>query len=182
MRDLAQQFGENRGNLRVKNLWRLLVILVLVGVGFFLIKNRFENVGSSGSSIILQEAPYGLVPVEVGNIQITSEGVNLTTQQASFRDVKYGGEASARATRSFGGGAYILSVDATLPDPKNVNYQVWLVGDDGVVPIDYMTGSKNGWSLRLRSSDKYSKYDGIWITLERSKDETSEEHVLEGSF
>jgi len=182
MRDLGQQnFDSGRRSLGKKALRILVLLIVIIGV-IFLVKSRL-NIGGSGGSVILREAPRGLIPVSIGNqSNLTAGAVDLTTQSATFKDVRYGGEAKATATRSFGGGLYILSVDATLPDPVNTNYQVWLVGGGSVIPIDYMNGSKTSWSLGLRSSDKYSKYDGIWITLERTKDELPEEHVLEGTF
>ncbi|OGD92401.1 hypothetical protein A2697_00235 [Candidatus Curtissbacteria bacterium RIFCSPHIGHO2_01_FULL_41_44] len=182
MRDLARGLSEKRGNSRIKNILRFLIILVLIGFFGFFVKNQFGGISSGGSSIALTEAPRGLKPVRVDNTRITGEGINLTNQQARFRDVKYDGEGEATATRSFGGGVYILSVKATLPDPKNTYYQVWLANGDNIVPVDYMRGSKNTWSLTLRDKDKYSSYGGIWITLERTKDEIPEEHVLEGSF
>lgn len=184
MRDLA---GQNLASPRptyAKRMLRLIVLLVIIGGVVFLLKNRI-NIGGigSGASVVLREAPRGLTPVKAENAPSATEGgVDLATQSATFTDVKFGGEAVASATRSFGGGTYVLSVDATLPDPKNTYYEVWLVGDDEVIPVDFMTGSKTKWSLRLRSGDKYSSYSGIWITLERTKDELPEERVLEGSF
>jgi len=159
------------------------VALIIIGGIFFLARSRFNFARGGDSSVILREAPRGLTPVQIdGSSNAIEGGVDLTTQQATFEDVKYQGQAKATASRSFGGGTYILSVDATLPDPKSTYYQVWLVGNGKTIPIDFMSGSKTSWSLRLKSSDKYSNYDGIWITLERTKDELPEEHVLEGSF
>lgn len=181
MRDLAQTSPyPTRPSNRVVRLVVLIVFLAVVG--YFVLNFVFGGAGS-GSAVMLREAPRGLLPVEVGESQITTEeGVALTTRTALMRDVKYGGEATAQVQRSFGGGIYILTVDATLPDPKNVSYQVWLVGDEEVLPIDYMRGAGTSWSLSLRDTDRYSQYDGIWITLERGKDDIPEEHVMEGTF
>lgn len=183
MRDLSQlstgaSFRKGTGSKLFK---LVILVVVLVFVGYT--ARNFVASGSGGSSVILREAPRGLTPVALQDSQVTTEGgVALTTQTALMRDVKYGGEATARVARSFGGGIYILTVDATLPDPKNVSYQVWLVGDGEVVPIDYMRGSGTSWSLTLRDSDRYSQYDGVWITLERGRDDEVEEHVMEGTF
>lgn len=183
MRDLANQnFSPKKPIYKSRPARILLVILVLVGI-FYIGKSKINFGTTSGSSITLQEAPRNLEPVVVEGIGNISEGgVDLVTQNAIFKDVRYGGEAKATATRSFGGGTYILSVDATLPDPKNTYYEVWLVGGGSIIPIDFMNGSKNSWKLNLRSGDKYSKYSGIWITLERTKDELPEEHIMEGNF
>ncbi len=181
MRDLAQLSLATGQPSRFGKILRLVVFALLTFGIIYFVGNQFLAGGGS-SPIILQEAPRGLTPVDIGSSGIAGGGVDLVTQSANLEDVKYGGEAKATATRSFGGGIYKLSVDATLPDPKNVNYQVWLVSGENVLPIDYMRGAKTSWSLSLRSDDKYSGYGGIWITLERSKDEIPEEHVMEGSF
>lgn len=183
MRDLSQTQIAYGGQKTRGRLLRTVLILILASGAFYFAGNFFLKKEGGGSSVILREAPRGLMPVNVGGVSTSVEGgVELTTQTAVVGDVKYGGEATATVTRSFGGGIYILTVDATLPDPKNVNYQVWLVGGGQVLPIDYMRGSKTSWSLSLRDSDKYSQYRGIWITLERGKDDIPEEHVMEGSF
>ena len=183
MRDLANlPIGSSSRTRRYKRI--ILVIFLLGNVGFlgyFFLLNR--GIESGGRGLVLQEAPRGLKPVDVAGANLDVEGgVDLATESASMQDVKYGGEARATVTRSFGGGTYILSVEAQLPDPKNTNYQVWLVGAAGPLPIDYMRGTGTSWSLSLRDQDKYSKYNGIWITLERTKDAIAEEHVMEGSF
>ena len=184
MRDLgAQKFGNSARSSNVKTIFRILILLIIIGAILYFAKSRL-NFGQIGTgSVILREAPRGLKPVVVDQTaDLTEGGIQLSTQQSTFKDVRYGGQAKATASRSFGGGLYILSVDATLPDPNNTYYEVWLTGNGKVVPIDFMTGSKTSWSLRLRSNDKYSQYDGILITLERTKDELPEEHILEGSF
>lgn len=181
MRDLSRLSPAQNKKIDVKKATPILVILIVVIVLFFAKSRLFSNSGSS-AAMILRDAPGGLTPVDGGNSPISTGGVNLTTQSATFKDVKFGGDATATATRSFGGGTYILNVDATLPDPKNTFYEVWLVGPTGVVPIDFMIGSGTHWSLSLRDTDKFSNYKGIWITLKRTKDQNPEEHVLEGSF
>lgn len=182
MRDLAQTIGGSRQNSK-KRILRIVVIAVLVVSVVFVVNNFFFGKNSVGGSAVgLRDAPFGLKPVGVSAQETTVKGgVDLTTQSATFKDVK-GDGGSASATRSFGGGTYILNVDASLPDPKNTYYQVWLVGGGEVVPVDFMSGSKTSWSLTLRDTDKFSKYKGIWITLERTKDSKPEEHILEGTF
>ena len=186
MRDLSKTpLGNPRRRSSPLRRLKKLLALVLLVLLIFLIARLWLNLGnSSGSAIILREAARGLVPVELSNQheQLTSKAVDLVTQRAILVDVKYDGRAAATATRSFGGGTYILTVEATLPDPKNVSYQVWVTGGGEVIPIDYMRGEKTNWSLSVRTGDEFSNYDGIWITLERTKDEIPEEHVMEGSF
>ena len=185
MRDLSQIAVGNVPRPRTsKKLFRLLVIVIVIIGVLFLVKSRLGGGGSSAAGVLLHDAPYGLKPVAVSgeSTKIAEGGTNLTTQAATLKDVKFGGEAQATASRSFGGGTYILSVNATLPDPVNVNYAVWLVGGGPARLIDYMKGSGTSWSLTLRDTDKYSDYSGIWITLERTKDAKPEEHVMEGSF
>lgn len=181
MRDLGQQFGTTKAQGINVTILKVVAIFLVVIFIVFLFRGRLISGGAS-SSVTLSDAPAGLVPVDVSDSGIVDSGVNLTTKTINLSDVKYGGEAQATATRSYGGGVYVLSVDATLPDPVNTNYQVWLVSGSGSVPIDYMRGVKTSWSLSLRDSDKFSSYGEIWITLERTKDEFAEEHVMEGAF
>ncbi len=185
MRDLANlNFSQGRSSSKFKTVGRFLIILVvLLGVAFFL-KSRFIASGPGSPSIVLQEAPRGLVPVDANQAsKVVEGGVDLATQKATLGDVKYGGEASGIATRTYGGGTYQLSIDATIPDPKGNSYGVWLTGGGTIVFIDYLRGSKTSWSFSFRDTDKYSKYDGILITLERTKEDNEpEERVLEGSW
>ena len=179
MRDLGKKYGLPRGPN--KFFWQIVILFLILSVVFFA-KNKFFGGSSGGSSITLSDAPRGLTAVQVDSSGLGDGGVDLVSKKISLRDVKYGGDARATATRSYGGGIYNLSVEATLPDPVNTNYQVWLVSGEALLPIDYMRGAKTSWSLSLRDSDKYSNYRGIWITLERTKDSKPEEHVMEGSF
>ena len=187
MRDLGQvNFQkvnfQNRRSPIGKIMLRVLVVFVLATAVVYFLMTRIRT-GPGSTSVILKDASTGLVPVAVDgtNAKVTG-GVDLATQTATLVDVKYQGEAKATAPRSFGGGVYNLTVTATLPDPKTTQYAVWLIKDAKLLLINYMTGAKTSWNLVLRDSDKYSQYDGIWITLERLKDELPEEHVMEGSF
>lgn len=186
MRDLSKIPLSNikRKKSSIKRSVKLLVLLVFILVLALLLNSKLNLSSLSGSSVVVREAGRGFTPVELSgeHEELTEGAVDLATQRAVLADVKHGGKAKAVATRSFGGGVYILSVSATLPDPKNVSYQVWVVGGGEVIPIDYMNGSGTAWSLTLRDSDQYSNYSQIWITLERTRDETPEEHVMEGTF
>lgn len=180
MRDLS------KANYGPRRFEKKRVITVLGGVIAVVLVVYFLNslIGSGGSSgaITLRDAPTDLTPVAAGDGLKVDGGVNLKTETAGMKDVKYGGSAKATVTRAYGGGVYSLDIQATLPDPKNTYYQVWLVGGGVEVPVEYMSGSKTSWSLSLRDKDKFSKYRTVWITLERTKDEFPEEHVMEGSF
>lgn len=158
-----------------------LAVVVLAAVFFAKSKLFVSRVGATGAA--LHEAPRGLTGVKLpGDLDIASGVTDLTSQTATLRDVKYGGVSVGTATRSFGGGTYILSVEATLPDPVNQKYAVWVVGGGTPRLIDYMVGSGTKWKLTLRDTDKFSSYPSIWITLERTHDQKPEEHVMEGTF
>lgn len=179
MRDLNKTtYSGRRGNSK-----RLVFIFGGLAIVVFVVYQLSLKFGSGGFSggVTLRDAPTDLQAVDIGEVKIEG-GVDLKTEKASFKDVKYSGSATATASRAYGGGVYTLNVEAKLPDPKNTYYQVWLVGSAGPVSVDFMRGSKTSWSLSLRDTDKFSKYKGIWITLERTKDDLPEEHVLEGSF
>lgn len=184
MRDLSKSFSANRGSNRNYFL-RIGILVLAVGAVIFLAKNLLGGgIYTAGAgAVTLKDAPLGLVPVALGDTTFAAGGTNLATQSITLTDVKYGGDAKGTARRSYGAGVYKLDVSATLPDPKNVAYVVWLVGESGTRLVDVMSGSKNSWSLSLSDTDKYSGYSGIWITLERDKaDSIVEEHVMEGSF
>ncbi|MEX2028090.1 MAG: hypothetical protein WD988_01145 [Candidatus Curtissbacteria bacterium] len=184
MRDLSKSFSKTQ-RARPPRLIRVLILVVVVFGALFLAKT-FLGGGAlqvSDSALILKDAPSGLKPVAVSDTTAASGGVNLTTQTINLKDVKYDGDASGTAARSYGGGIYRLEVNVNVPDPKNVALQVWLVGAGAPRPIDVMRGSKNSWSFSFSDTDKYSSYSGIWVTLERNKaDSIVEEHVLEGQF
>lgn len=186
MRDLSQVSFSSVPRQRIgisKRLLRLAVLVIVVATLVFFVKSKIGISKVGGAAVVLVEAPTGLTPVKLsGDLDIASGGADLASQTITLRDVKYGGVAKGTATRSFGAGTYILSVDSTMPDPVNVKYAVWLVGGGNTRLIDYMTGSGTRWKFILRDTDKFSNYSGIWITLERTHDQKPEEHVLEGTF
>ncbi len=183
MRDLSNSFSSKK-NSKNNRILRILLLFVVVGAAIFFLKNFSIGGGfGGGSDVTLKDASFGLTPVTTGKTTAASGGVNLATQTINLTDVKYGGDAKGKATRSYGAGLYKLDVSATLPDPINVAYEVWLTGAGGPVPIDVMRGAKNSWSFSFSDSDKYSKFTGILISLERNKaDNIVEERVMEGSF
>ncbi len=182
MRDLSRSFNQ-KNNIGNRRIIRILAFGVVVFAVILIVKNFLEDSGGIGGPVTLKDAPFGLLPVNVPNTNISGAGVNLTSEKTTLKDVKYGGDATATATRSYGGGIYRLEINATMPDPKNVVYQVWLIGSAGAVPIDIMKGSKTSWSLSLADTDKFSNYRGILITLQRDKTTgIPEEHVMEGTF
>jgi hypothetical protein len=159
-------------------------LVVAVIVVLLLVKQKLSS-GSfiGGGSSELVDAQHGLTPVSVGVSGVANGGVNLSSGSATFKDVKYGGQAKASATRTFGAGSYSLSVSATLPNPSGDKYQVWLVNGDQIKDAGFVSGSGSSWSLVFNDSKNYSSYNTIWITREiTTEDEKPEQHVLEGSF
>lgn len=160
-------------------------VLVIVAIAVLLLVKQKISSGSfiGGGPSELKDAQHGLTPVSVGANGVTNGGVNLSSGSATFKDVKYGGQATATATRTFGAGSYSLSVSATLPNPSGDKYQVWLVNGDQIKDAGFMSGSGKSWSLVFNDSKNYSSYNTIWITREiTTEDEKPEQHVLEGSF
>lgn len=180
MRDLAQSWTFGRRKVSRAKILLVIGLVVAVGVALsFLGTNSLSSGG--GGSVILADAPPDMQPVALGGeAMVTEAGVDLKTETARMKDLR--GGASATVTRTYGAGVYKLSITATLPDPKNVSYAVWLVGDDGPILLDYMRGSGTSWSLSLSGPDKYSALNGVMISLERTKDSLVEEKVMEGSF
>lgn len=188
MRDLSKSSLVARKKVRIPNfkLLKYLFPVAVVLLVLFAVKNLDLGSVTTSASGNVHEAPRGLVPVEIGTEvkDLTKGAVDLKTEKTVLEDVKSGdGKAEGTAARSYGGGTFILTVDATLPNPGNVDYEVWLTGGGEVIPIDFMQrGSGNTWSLNVTTAEDYSKYNNIWITLERTKDEKPEEHVMEGTF
>lgn len=184
MRDLSKTPLGSRRKPNFKFKKYVIAVIVLVAV-LLVVRNLDFSAISGGSGITVAEAPRGLTPVVLSDqvSDLTKNAVSLTTEKVTLEDVKSGdGQAIGSASRSYGGGHYILTVEATLPDPKDTLYQVWVVGGEEIIPIDYMLGSGVEWRLNINSDDDYSNYGEIWITQERTKDEKPEEHVMEGTF
>lgn len=183
MRNLSQQgWSRPRGAVKAPIL-KAAFFVVLVVVVLFALKQKISSGSFIGGGLSgLSDAPHGLTPVSVTGT-VADGGVNLSSGSASFRDVKYGGQAKASATRTYGAGSYSLSVNATLPNPQGDRYQVWLVNGGQLKDAGFMSGSGSSWSLVFNDSNKYSAYNTIWITREiTTEDEKPEQHVLEGSF
>lgn len=189
MKDLAGQDFSKKSTVTIpRGFVKLAGVVVLVLAVLLFVKSHSggsSGTSSSNSAVVLSEAPRGLTPVSVGDSNLSAKGVDLKTQNATMtvvrREVREV-SGSAKATRSYGGGIFNLTVTANLPDPKTAYYQVWLTDGTKLVPIDFMRGSGSSWSLDLSDTNKYSQLDQIWITLERSKDNKPEEHIVEGSF
>lgn len=186
MKDLAKRNYSTSSKVSIpRGVVKIAVVVVLVLVVLVFVKSQTgtsSGNSSLNSSVILSEAPRGLTPVSIGDTNISSAGVNLTTQTANMKIVRKEVTGSVKASRTYGAGTYSLSVTANIEDPKGAFYQVWLTDGTKLVPIDYMRGSGSSWSLDLSDTDKYSKLNKIWITLERGKDNKPEEHIVEGSF
>ncbi|MBI2012394.1 hypothetical protein HYS90_00520 [Candidatus Curtissbacteria bacterium] len=186
MRDLANRdFSKRRFSFDFNFTLRLIVLALIVFSGLALVKTVFlSGRGAGGSSVILSEAPRGLKPIQAEQVNITAEGVDLATQKTSLVDVKYGGQAKGTATRSYGGGSYILTVEVTLPDTKGASWEVWLADSEGALrEVDFLTCTTNSCSLNLRGPDKFSNFNEIWVTRELTREDNKpEQHVLEGSW
>jgi len=184
MRDLANQnyiSGRNNFSRLVKT---VVLALILVAVIWFF-SQRSTNPSLTTGPVILRDAPKGLVPVSLPDDLVSAgEAVNLKTGKAVFSDVSdETGVAKATAVRKYGDGTFTLTVEANLPDPKNLKYQVWIVGDGEFFDAGFMSGSGTNWTLIFRDKDYYSKYSQILVTREiTNNDDKPEKHILEGSF
>lgn len=185
MRDLASQgFRDKSNSFNSPQFVKVLGIAIVVGGLLFVIKSLFLDKSLGGGAQVLRDAPTNLKPVSVNWDGVDVEGgIDLTNQSATLADVKYGGSASATATRTFGDGSYSLSVSATLPDSKGDRYQVWLVSGASVKDAGFMEGAKSSWSLIFRDKDLYKGYNTVWITREiTTEDGEPEQRVMEGTF
>lgn len=185
MRDLARKKFTVGSSSKLKLSMRVIFVILLVFATVFIAKN-FLSVSIPGTgSVTLNDAPKGLTPVNVGNAdKVAKGGVDLKSQTVKLTQGKVGAGASGQATRSFGGGSYGLSVEATIPNIKGFLVEVWLVDSSGNTrEVDFMSCTGSSCSYSLKDTDKYSKYSTIWITKEITKeDEKPEEHILEGTW
>lgn len=184
MRDLAKSGGFQRKKVSRKRRFYLIVFLIVISVVSYLIGNFQFSFSIGDKTVVLKDAPTNLKPVSLAGVtKAIATGVELTTGKATMKDLRNSGKAKAEITRAYGAGLYKLDVQASLPDPVNVSYALWLVGDDGVpVLVDYLKGDKTEWNLNISGPDKFSKLDGVLISLERTKDNKVEEKIMEGSF
>ena len=182
MRDLARTGMGRRKKASRKRLFVYLAAFVILGIVLYYIGGD-AGTGTQNRNELVVDAPPDLTPVSLaGQENLSAEGVSLATDTANMKDLR-GDGAGASVVRSYGGGAYRLNVSADLPDPVNVNYAVWLVGSGAPRLIDYMRGSGRDWYLGIGGKEsEFLKYDGVIISLEKTKDNKVEEKIMSGSF
>lgn len=182
MRDLARSgLGRRKRTSRGK-LFLYVGVFIILGIVLYYVGGD-AGTGTQNRNELVADAPPDLTPVSLaGQENLSAAGVSLNTDTANMKDLR-GEGASASVIRSYGGGAYRLNVNADLPDPVNVNYAVWLVGSGAPRLIDYMRGSGRDWYLGVGGTEKeFLAYNGVLITLERTKDNKPEERIMSGSF
>lgn len=185
MRDLAQShsFLPKKSSKFPPRILRIILIVIVISAIVYFVISKVGG-GASGDSESLHDAPAGLTPVEVSGAPVSvANGVNLSSDTITLKNVAGADGGTATATRVYGNGGYTLTVNATLPDPHANRYQVWLSDGTKVYDANFMEGSKTSWSDTFRDTDKYSKVKNIWITREiTSEDNKPERHIMEGSF
>src|SRR3989338_5621034 len=93
MRDLANQnFTSGKLPTRSTAIIRVLIVLLVIGGVSYLVRGKFNFGDGASSSVVLQEAPRSLTPVDIDTGQNVAEGgVDLTPQSATLTDIRYGG-------------------------------------------------------------------------------------------
>lgn len=158
-----------------------LVIAILV-TGLFLIvkKNKGKN---------LQATPMPTPSIE--NRVIDKFGglvIPKDLDRADLKDVS-GGNSVGIATRKYENGKFELTVLADVPAPaEGYFYQTWLVNgkifESGakIISVSKLRAAKGGYLSELTTSENYSGFPGVVVTLEKTFDQTPEKQILEGSF
>lgn len=117
----------------------------------------------------------GVTPIEADN----------DTLIASLIDVS-GGDSFGTAYVLRKDGKLIHKVIASLPAPEGNNfYEGWLIQQEPTQKIfstGVMTTNEDGrYVLEYQTGSTYEGYNFVVITLETVKDDTPEEHILEGT-
>lgn len=100
-----------------------------------------------------------------------------------------GTEGVGIATRKVENGRFDLTVLADLPAPEEgYFYQAWFgkggIGQEGsvIVSASRLRIAKGGYLSEFTSTESYTDYKDVFVTLEKNFDQTPEKQVLEGSF
>lgn len=182
MRDLARG-GLLRRRKKFPVLFVKVVVLVLaIGFVVWFLKTK-TGFSGGGGSVILSAAPRGLTPVQLSDDAIVDAGGNIARDTAVLKQVDFFDDAaSGTVSRSFGGGVFVMTVDAKLADIGD-KYQLWLVSGDDFFDGGFLSGSDGAYSVTFRNSRNFSSYDDVWITRERTtEDGAPEQEVLVGNF
>ena len=150
----------------------LIILALIVGIVYFIKRPKTSTVST--------ETPIETIEQKMeDNFKLNiPEDVDKT----ELKDVS-GGLGSGIAVRKYENGKFEHTVLADLPDPENgMFYGGWLVKDGQTVLTGKMRVAKGGYLLNFTSDKDYSDYKEVVVTLEKTDDQTPEEHVLEGSF
>ncbi len=157
------------------------IILVILALGFYLLKNR-----SKTPELEISQSPSPSFEKELEEtfkIEIPDD-----VEKIVLKDVT-GGSATGLATRKYDEGLFTHTVIADLPNLQDqAFYQGWLIrGQEGEADYDLVsTGklkvAKGGFILEFQSNKDYLEYQRVLITKEKVFDNVPEERLLEGSF
>lgn len=157
----------------------IVILLLVVGVIFLRQRNR------AGDESL--RVPETLSSVQEQIEEKFNTKIPDDVDKAELRDVT-GGGSSAIATRKFESGKFTSNFLADLPDPDSGDfYQAWLIKseegkEDLVVSLGSLQLSKGGWMLNYSGSKDLSDYSKVLVTSEKTRDNTPETKLLEGSF
>jgi hypothetical protein len=160
----------------------VIVLAAAVGVYFYGQKLKKDNQPKVPQTLSSQDNTEQNIENKF-NLQIPDD-----LEKAILKD-RAGGNSQAIATRKWSDGQFSFDILADLPEPESgFLYQGFLIrgneGEDGysVISVGQFTIAKGGWLIHYESSNNYSDYTKVVVSLQQALSERPEKPVLQGSF
>jgi len=157
----------------------IVVVVLLLAVGGYYFMNGSLPYSDSSTT---QEDDTMMKDDSMEKMMMLKE--NPDVLMAELQDVS-GGTSTGTAYILRENGKLTHHVMATLPKPEaGTFYEGWLVQKS---PLKFFStgemvmGEDGTYSLEYMSDQEYPTYDLVVITLETTRDDTPEEHILEGT-
>jgi len=163
------------------------ILIVLTGIGGYYYTKANDN---ETQPELVEKNMQGTSPTNA-TPEISSPPPNEQSEvddikilKATLTDVT-GGSSTGTARLSRNRGSLFHQVSADLPTPSGNNfYEGWLVQKS---PLRFISTGElelvesGGYQVNYSSDHDFPTYDFVVITLETTRDETPERHILEGT-
>lgn len=154
------------------------VLIIFILIAIFLIR-RNPNTSVSDLNSPLPTPVSAFQQNLQNNFGIT---VPSSALKSDLKDVT-GANQIGLVTLDKTSGNNIYTVIANLENPASgYFYQAWLVNGNDTISLGKLVVAKGGWLVNYTTSKDLSDHKSVWVTLEKTNDNTPEKHILEGSF